>query len=118
MPEVRACSSKSRRPQVDEQRVRLVPVVGDEEVGAAVAVDVLGVDAHARADAAGGVVARARGVGGILEGAVAPVEEHEIRAEVIGDVEVGPAVAVEVGGDDAQPPAVAAADARRAGRRR
>ena len=57
----------------------------------------------------------ARGLGGVLEGAVALVEEEEVRVHVVGDVEVDLAVAVEVGGDDAEAVAVGPADARRVG---
>ena len=41
--------------------------------------------------------AGARGLGGVLERAVALVEEEEVRVHVVGDVEVDLAVAVEVG---------------------
>ena len=53
------------------------------------------------------VVGRAGGFGGVLEGAVAPVEKEEIRADVIGDVNVDQAIAVQVGGDGRKPTAVA-----------
>ena len=52
MPLLRVRSSNMPLPQIDEERVGLVPVVGDEQLGPAVAVDILGVDSHARADLA------------------------------------------------------------------
>ena len=61
------------------------------------------------------VVARSRGFGDVLKRAVASVEEHEIGAHVVGDVEVDPAVVVQVGRDDPEPAAVGPAHARRLG---
>ena len=46
----------------------------------------------------------------LLEPEAAQVAEQEVRRAVVGDEEVDPAVVVEVGGDDAQPPAVAVDD--------
>ena len=94
----------------------LAPEVGHEQLGEAVAVHVLGVDAHAPLDLAGLVRGGAGRSADVLERAVPLVQEQEVGAAVVGDVEVGPAVAVEVGGDDAEPPAVAAEDAGRLGR--
>ena len=74
----------------------------DEQIGQAVAVDILGVDPHARLRLALVVVGRAGGLGGVVEGAVAPVEEEEIRVHVVGDVNVDQAIAVRVGGDGAR----------------
>ena len=100
--------------EVQVERVVLVGEVGDEQLGQAVAVDVLGVDAHARLRLALVVEGGARGLGGVLERAVALVEEEEVRVHVVGDVEVDPAVAVEVGRDDAEAVAVGRGpDARR-----
>ena len=83
--------------------------VGHEQLGQAVAVDVLGVDPHARLGLALLVEGGARGLGGVLERAVALVEEEEVRVHVVGDVDVDLAVAVEVGRDDAEAVAVVAA---------
>ena len=44
--------------------------------------------------------------------AVASVEEHEVGTDVVGDIKIGPAVVVQVDGDDAQPPAVGSPQAR------
>ena len=95
--------------------VVLAPEVGDEQLGQAVAVDVLGVDPHPGHAPAPGVVAPRRRSRDVLERAVAPVEEEEIRVVVVGDVEVDPAVAVEVGGDHAEAVAVGPADPGRVG---
>ena len=43
--------------------------------------------------------------------AVASIQEDEVRAHVVGDVKVDPAVVVEVGGDDPRPRPSVAADA-------
>ena len=94
------------------ERVVLVREVGDEQLGPAVAVDVLRIDPHARL-ACRSRRAGARGLGDVLERPVALVEEDEVRAHVVGDVEVDPAVAVQVRGDDPEAPAVGPADARR-----
>ena len=95
-------------PHVLVQGVVLVGEVGDEELGKAVAVDVLGVDAHARLRLAVHVVGGARELGGVVEGAVAAVEEEEVRVHVVGDVEVDQAVVVEVGRHHAEAVAVVA----------
>ena len=64
-----------------------------------------------------GLVGRGAGsLGGVGEGAIATVEEEEVGAAVVGDVKVGPVVAIEVGGNDAEPPTVAPEDAGRRGR--
>ena len=46
----------------------------------------------------------------LLEPEPAPVAEEVVGRHVVGDEEVDPAVVVEVGGDDAQAPAVAVDD--------
>ena len=100
IPLVGVRSSNIPPPRFMIQGVGLVPVIGDEQIGPAVAVDILGVHAHPGVGPAVGVVAGARGFGDVLECAIAAIEEHEVRAHVVGDVEVDPAVAVEVGRDD------------------
>ena len=55
---------------------------------------------------------RHRRFGGVLKRAVTSIEEDEIGAHVVGNVQVDPAVAVQVSGDDAQAPAVGAAHSR------
>ena len=84
----------------------------DDQLGPAVAVEVLGVDAHASLVFAGLVAGGARGLGDVLEGPVTPIEEQEVGALVVGDVEVDLAVAVQVGGDDAHPATVPASSLR------
>ena len=55
----------------------------------------------------------------VLERAgAALVDPQLVRIAVVGDVEVGPAVAVDVGGEDAEPARRRARDARRAPTRR
>ena len=89
--------------------------MGDEEIVVAVAVEVAGVDAHAASACAVGVDRAAREQRFVGEGAVAAVEPEEVGLHVVGDEEVGVAVAVEVAGDDAQrrPAAVGEPAARR-----
>ena len=74
--------------------------IGDEQLGPAVAVDVLGVDPHAGLGPPVDVVGRAAILGDIAKRAVAVVQIKEMRIPVVGDVEVGLAVAVEVGRDE------------------
>ena len=82
--------------------------VRDGQLGTAVAVDILGVRAHARLGVPIAVVAGARGFRGVLERAVPVVEKDEVRAHVVGDEEVDLAVTVQVGRDDAESLAVGA----------
>ena len=75
-------------------------VVRDEEVEAAVAVVVVHGDAHAEAGIEDAGLLRE-----VRERAVAVVVEVRVLSEVVGDVDVGPAVAVEVRALDREPPA-------------
>ena len=86
----------------------LVREVGDEQLGKAVAVDVLGVDPHARLGHAVDVEGSARELGDVVEGAVAAVQEQEVRVHVVGDEDVDQAVVVDVGRHHAEPVAVGA----------
>ena len=101
-------SKKHPLAEVLVERVVLVGEVGDEQLGKAVAVDVLGVDPHARLRHAVDVEGGARDLGDVVEGPVAAVEEEEVRVHVVGDVEVDQAVVVEVGRHDAEAVAVVA----------
>ena len=78
----------------------------------AVAVAIFGVDAHARLGLTSLVERGPGGFGGVLECTVPLVEEEKVGVHVVGDVEVDPAVAIEVGGDDPKSVAVGTADAR------
>ena len=100
---------------VDEEADGFVPEVRDEEVSPAVAVDVLGVDSHPRAGHAVRAVACTRGFRDVMKPAAALVEEDEVGTHIVGDVEIDPAVVVQVGGDHPQAAAIGAADARRFG---
>ena len=90
------------RPVVDVQRVRLTPEVCHEQVLVPVEVDVNGIHAHAGLGHAVGVDCRARQRSGIGQGTVAPVQPQVVLLAVVGDVDVHPPVAVEVGGDHAE----------------
>ena len=87
----------------------LVGEVGDEQLGKAVAVDVLGIDAHARLGHAVDVEGGSRDLGDVVEGAVAAVQEQEVRVHVVGDEDVDQAVVVDVGRHHAEPVPVRAA---------
>src|SRR5260221_188858 len=73
----------------------------DVEVLEAAAVDVGGVDGHACFVAAVFAGGDAGDEGDVFEGAVVIVEEKKIGPGVVGDGDVGPAVAVEIGENDA-----------------
>ena len=88
--------------EVPAQGVRLVDEVGVEQVDAAVAVEVLGDDAHAGRGLARPVVGDARRGADLLESQAPEVAEQEVRRPVVGHEEVEPAVAVEVGDGQAQ----------------
>ena len=82
--------------EVAVEGIQLLREVGDEDVGKAVAVDVTAIDAHAGLRLAVAVEADARRVRHVGEGAVAVVLVEEVPHHVVGDVDVGIAVAVEV----------------------
>ncbi len=82
--------------EVGVQGIQLLGEVGDEDVGKAVALDVPAIDAHAGLGLAVAVEADARRIRHVGEGAVAVVLVEEVPHHVVGDVDVGIAVAVEV----------------------
>ena len=88
-----------------EGRVFVVEV-GDRQVGPAVAIEVAAGDAHARLVGAVGVAGNAGRLADFLEAEAAPVEEEELGRLVVGDEEVDPSVAVQVGRNHAEAPAV------------
>ena len=92
--------------EVVEEGVGLVEEVGDEEVGRPVAVEVVGDDPHAGGRPPRAVQGDAGGHARLLEPEAAAVEEEEVGREVVGDEEVEPAVAVEVGDRQAEAAAV------------
>ena len=94
----------------------LVVEVGDGQVGAAVAVRIAAGDPHPRLVDAVAVARHAGRRRDLLEAEPPRVAEEEIGRLIVGDEEVEPAVAVEVGGDDPQAPAVAVDDPRLGGR--
>ena len=71
--------------------------MGHEQILVAVVVEVAGVHAHARFGIPVGVQRRSRQQSGIGQRAVAPVHPELVLVAVVRDVDVGPAVAVEVG---------------------
>ena len=87
---------------VDVEIVALAGQVGDEQILVAVVVGVAGVHAHAGLGLAVGAERGARQQPEVLERAVLLVHPQQVRLAVVGDVEVDPAVAVEVGGRHAQ----------------
>ena len=107
--------TSSNRPfaAVAVERVQLLGEVGDEDVGQAVAVDVAAIDAHAGLRLAVAVEADAGAVRDVGEGAVAVVPVEEIPHHVVGDVDVGVAVAIEVAERDAEALAGGVGDPRR-----
>src|SRR5205814_3575734 len=70
----------------------------DDEIVVAVVVEITGVHAHARLRFAFGAQGGARQQGGVLERAVSLVDPELVRQTVVRDVDVDPAVAVEVCG--------------------
>ena len=110
------CVTSSNRPfaEIAVQRVQLLREVGDEEVRQTVAVDVAAIDAHAGLRLAVAVEADAGRVGHVDEGAVAVVLVEEVPHHVVGDVDVGVAVAIEIAEGDAEALAGGVGDPRRA----
>ena len=88
---------------VAKERVRFAVEVHDQQIFIAVVVDVLGVDAHARLGRAVLVDRRAHHQRLVLEAALAAIDPQLIRHRVVGDEHVGPAVAVDIRDDDAEP---------------
>ena len=82
---------------VDVQRAALAGQLGDEEVLVAVVVEVAGVDSHVGLGVAARAERRSRGQRAVVEGAVAPVHPQLVLALIVGDEEIEPAVAVEIG---------------------
>ena len=90
-----------------KKRIWLIPVIGDEDLRTSVAIHVFWrQDPHAGTDLPVLVIARARGVGDIVKGAVASVNENKIGTDIVGDIEIGPAVIVQVDRDHSQPTAI------------
>src|SRR2546430_8309616 len=85
----------------------------DVDVLKTAAVDVGGVDAHAGFVAAVFAGGDAGDEGDVLESAVVIVEEKKIGPGVVGDGDVGPAVVVEIGENDAHAFCFGLADAGR-----
>ena len=90
------------RAVVDVQVRALPREFADEDVLVAVLVEVARVHAHARLEPPFGADRRAGEERGIHEPPVALIDPQLIRSAVVGDVDVDPSIAVEVGGGDAQ----------------
>ncbi len=86
--------------------------VGHDDVGKSVSVDVAGVDPHASLGIAFDPEARPRSDGDVLELPAAEVVEQVVHDLVVGDVEVGLAVEVEVDEENAEALADGLAEAR------
>src|SRR5262245_8657024 len=85
--------------------VEIVALTGDlrdEQVFVAVLVEIAGVDAHAAFGLTVSAKRRASEQRSIRERAAVPVHPQLIRRAIIGDVNVDPAVAIEVRGHDAE----------------
>src|SRR5208282_1801793 len=93
----------------------VVPRVGDPQVEQAVAIDVGKHGAHGRRHFAVLSVRYAQVAGNFFEGAVVLIAKQEIFGSVVGNINVGPAVAVKISGDDAHGAALVGAYARRIG---
>ena len=78
-------------------------VIGNEQRRPAAAIEVAGVDAHARNFAAGHVQPAAAGHGLFHELAAALIVKQIGWLHVVGDVNVQPAIAVQVGHQHGQP---------------
>ncbi len=102
---------EDHRAQVAEEAVGLRLEVRDRDVEAPVSVQVSRVHAHPAERAARRVDAGAGVERHVLELHPAEVMEDEVHRRVVGDVDVRPAVAVEVGHDDSQPLAEGRPDA-------
>ncbi len=89
------------RPVVTVQGVVLQLVVGDEEIEVAVVVVIPGVDAHARLRLAVGAQRRSREQADLVE-AASLVAVQKIGGHVVGDVDVGVTVAVEIPADGSE----------------
>ena len=89
--------------QVAEQRGGLAVVVGDGQVGAAVAVEVAAGDAHPRLETSARIGRRAGLDARLLEPESPLVAEQVVRRHVVGDVEIDAVIVVEVGRDHPQP---------------
>src|SRR5206468_998533 len=96
-------------------RAALAGEVGDVDVLVSVGVEVADGDAHAALGQSLGVEGGSREQALLLERAASAVEPELVGGAVVGDVEVEPAVAVEVGGHDAEPGTERLRDAGRLG---
>src|SRR5438094_240567 len=76
--------------------------LGDEQILVAVVVEIAGVHAHARLRLAICPQSGTRQKRGVLERSVALVDPQLVRLTVVGDVDVNPAVAVEIAGCHAE----------------
>ena len=103
---------KKSPPHVVKKRRRLTVEIGDGQVDRAVAVGVATSHAHSRLVASAGAGGDARGVPDFLEVKATQVVEQKVGGAVVGDEQVGEAVAVEISGHDAQATAFPVVDAR------
>src|SRR5712691_11651048 len=98
---------------VHEKIVSLAGERGDEQVFVAVVVEIARIDTHAALGFTVSAEGRARDECRIREGAVVPIDPQLVRLAVVGDEDVDPAVAIEVGGRDAERRAELTSHARR-----
>src|SRR6185436_10327550 len=111
------CASilEARRAVVDVEVAPLAVQLRHEEVLVTVVVEIAGVDPHA---GFGMTLTGDGGAGGerlVSKRPVTQVDPEQVLAAVVGDVDIGPAIVVEVGGDDPEAAAEAVAGQRAAG---
>src|SRR5678816_4867008 len=91
--------------------MRLPANVRDHQVEVAIGIEVLAGDPHPGDRDASAVVGATAIVGHVLEATVAHVVPEERRRGIVGNVEIDPAIAVEIRSRDAQAVAARRADA-------
>ena len=96
---------------VDQQGVVFGVQMRKKDVLVAVEVKISSAHAHAGLGEPGGVVGGAGEQGGVLESLAAEVDPQLVRVAVVGDIDIRPGIAVEVGADDAQAAAIGGVDA-------
>src|SRR5207302_971090 len=85
------------------KRVVLLRKVRDKQIEQAVPVHVAEADSHVGRGAANPVIRNAPRYRFLLERPIVLIDEEPVRPAVVGDEDVGPAVAVKVGADNPEP---------------
>src|SRR5262249_24479301 len=95
---------------VPKKRHTLASEIGDEQVLSAVAIEVLRRNPHAGARDAVGGIRNARFKRHLAKGAVLLTHPKQVGGSIVGYEDVGPAIAIEIGGDDSEARTICAAD--------